>query len=640
MSLSISRSRMTPVLVFAAFMLATLSWTLQGIANVEAQDSGVSGIDLAAIAINPLDLAILGVGPSTIREGRYLDAAAASRLIAWSFRKSADASRKITSDNDFTLAYTLTLDIPGSGSPNAYRVVSSTVYETDSFGAATSFYRALTDRPDSSMSLVPNATTFADESQLVTFTSDEGSGGIMRTIRMAFRSGGLVGVVSIGTKDATIDTRQQIESVANQLIQKMAIVTTGSTPEISFKTIRLQNVDPSIAAYTVSGGQAIRLSGESGPDYQNRQQAYSSVKIGYREQMAIPSVTSGIALTVEISGFDAYDSASSWVYESADRQRIVPGTSDVAVDASASTFGDNSTALTYRTEGGLQVRQLTAQTGQYTFSIDLVGKQLPPATALQQFAQAQLGCLQITSVCNPIIVPADLSPVEPTIGSSPTAASQVSSVATPLPVSPVVMSTSPTVTPAPSPTQAPTPSPRATLPTATSAVILPTLAASSEAATPPVASRFTDTTYPYSISWDPKQWQLVQQGVSNNRSFARFGNGTSDVYLVAGTAYGDDVGACVADAAAGLQREGGVMNVSPAKNRKGTPVAGSTATDAYAVYSYRAADGTPMARYLKCLVLEPGSSTLLFMQIVPESQFNDQIAERNALIAGLKIGPA
>jgi len=625
---------MTPVLVFAAFMLATLSWTLQGIANVEAQDSGVSGIDLAAIAINPLDLAILGVGPSTIREGRYLDAAAASRLIASSLRKSADASKKITSDNDFTLAYTLTLDIPGSGSPNANRVVSSTIYETDSFEAATSFYRALTDRPDSSMSLVPNATTFADESQLVTFTSDEESGGIMRTIRMAFRSGGLVGVVSIGTKDATIDTRQQIESIANQLIQKMAIVTSGSAPGISFQTLRLQNIDPSIAAYTVSGGQAIRVSGETGPEYQNRQQAYSSVKIGYREQMAIPSVTSGIALTVEISGFDAYDSASSWVYESADRQRIVPGTSDVAVDASSSTIGDYSIALTYRTEGGLQARQLTAQTGQYTFSIDLVGKQLPPATALQQLAQAQLECLQTTSVCNPISVPAELSPVEPTIGSSPTAASQVSSVATPLPVSPVVVSTSPTVT------QAPTPSPRATLPTGTSAAILPTLAASSEAATPPVASRFTDTTYPYSISWDPEQWQLVQQGVSNNRSFARFGNGTSDIYLVAGTAYGDDVDACVADAAAGLRREGGVMNVLPAKNRKGAPVAGSTATDAYAVYSYRAADGTPMARYLKCLVLEPGASTLLFMQIVPESQFNDQIAERNALIAGLKIGPA
>lgn len=578
-------------------------------------------LDLAAIAINPFDLAVLGIPSSVILEGRYLSPESASSLIVRSYRTSPESARKLIVANQADRGYTLVLEIPGSGADGNQQVVSS-LFQLDDPDTASSLFTGLTAHAASGVSVASTGATVGDASQIVKYTSDQGSGGLVRTMQITFKTGSLIGVVAVSSRSST-DTTDRVNAIARQLLQKSFIVSGGASPGISYRALRLRNVEPAVGAYIASQGEVAQIEGESGSTFRARQQSYSTVTIAYRQQMAIPSEQPGTSLAIEISGFDIYGNASNWVANAADRQRAIPGTSGITIDSTAPSLGDASTTLTFRTEDGRQVRQITAQLGQYTFSIELFGDQMPPESAFEAFAQAQLKCLQIDAICGEVAIPSDLSPVEPTIAPALALPPDPDLTATPAPVTPTATS----IPAMPSPT--PSPAPRRPTPTAIS----------SPAALQDVRT-LTDATYPFTITYDASTWTLAQKGTTNNRSFARFKNGTSDIYFVAGVAYGADVNACVDDAHKGLQREAGVTAVMPARNREGAAVAGSSATDAYAVYTYRQADGTTMARYLKCVVLEPGIATLLIIQIVPGHDFNGQIDARNSLLSGLKIGTA
>ncbi len=599
------------------------SWTSPAASAQFDTGSDVAGLDLAAIAINPFDLATLGISSSFILDGRYLSPESASSLIARSYRTSPESATKLISTYHANWGYTLALEISGSGTDGNQQIVS-TLFQVEGPDTASSLYAGLTAHAESGVTIISSDSSLGDVSQTVKYTNDQGSGGLIRTTQITSRSGSLVGIVSISTRSST-DTTDRINSIVRQLLQKISIISSGASPGISYRALRLRQVEPAVGAYIVSRGEVVQISGESSSIFRTRQQSYATVAIAYRQQMAIPSEHPGTSLAIEISGFEAYDSASNWIFNAADRQRAIPGTSDVSVDTGAPSLGDASTTLTYRTEDGRQARQITAQSGQYTFSIELFGEQMPPESAFETFAQAQFSCLQINAICNEVAIPADLSPVEPTVAPALAFPADSNPGATPTQVMP-------TTTPRPSmptPTSAPSPTPRRRAPTVTS----------SPASNHDVRT-FTDALYPFAITYNPSEWTLAQQGAANNRRFVEFRNGTSDIYLVAGVAYGADVNACLDDAHAGLQRESGVTGVMPARNREGTAVAGSSATDAYAVYTYRPSDGTSMARYLKCIVLEPKKSTLLIIQIVPGKEFNNQIDARNTLLSGLKVGAA
>lgn len=587
--------------------------------------SGVAGLDLAAIAINPFDLANLGISSSIILEGRYLSPESASSLVARSYRTSPESASKLISAYRANWGYTLALEIPGSGTDGNQQIVS-TLFQVDGPDTASSLFAGLTAHTESGISVISSDSSVGDASQIVKYSSDQGSGNLIRTTQITFRSGSLVGIVSVSTR-SSLGTTDRINAIARQLLQKIAIVSGGASPGISYRALRLRHVEPAVGVYIVSQGEVAQISGESGSIFRTRQQSDATVTIAYRQQMAVPSERPGTNLVIEISGFDVYDNASNWVFNAADRQRAIPGTSGVSVDTGATSLGDASTTLTYRTEDGRQARQITVRSGQYTFSIELFGEQMPPESAFETFAQAQFSCLQINAICNEVAIPSDLSPVEPTIAPAPTFPADSNAGASPIQVTPTA--TPQPSTPTPTPTSAPSPTLRLTAPTMTSS--------------PPPnhdVRTITDATYPFAITYNPSEWTLTQQGTANNRSFVQFRNGTSDIYLVAGVAYGADINACLDDAHTGLQRETGVTGVMPARNREGAAVAGSSATDAYAVYTYRQTDGTSMARYLKCIVLEPKKSTLLIIQIVPGKEFNDQIDARNTLLSGLKIGTA
>jgi len=582
----------------------------------ETTGSDLFGLDLAAIAINPLDLTVMGYSSSMIGDGGYLNAESATTLVAEAYRKPPAAAARIVTGNGIGRGYTLTNDLVATSSRSDERITSTLLQAADQ-ESASSTYQALTRTTEQGVTIGGGEATVGDASQIVAYSTEQGAGLVLKTTQITFRSGDLLASVSISAQRPSAAVEEQLGLIAPQLLQKIELVRNGGAPRISYRAVTLQDVTPGIAAYVGNNGQVFQLRGESDASFQTRQQDYSGVTITYREEMEIPSNLPGIRVSVEISGFTYVGDATAWVANAVNRQRLVPGTSSVEVDDAVSPLGDASTTLTYRTGDGRKARQVTAQSGPYTFTITLAGIQSPPGSALQELAVAQLGCLQVDAICGPIPVPAELSPVEPTAAPSPASSSVSPEKVTPRLVTPVTAA-SPTLTPAPAPTSQ------------TSTTVVPIAT--------PALSAYVDDQYPFTVSFDASRWRIEQQGTTNNRSFVLFSNRTSMIYLVAGKAYAADVDACVQDAADGLAKETGVSAVSPARNRKGNVVAGSSETTAYAVYTYTQGDGTSMARYLECRILEPGVSTLLAIQIVPGGQFNDQIDERNALLAGLRIG--
>lgn len=597
------------------FAPLALSSPFRAIAQ-SGDEQGSLAVDLAAIAINPLDLAVLSLPGAAIANGRYLTEESAALLIARSYRKPLDAARGLVNGNGLQRGYTLTNEIAESDGTNGPLRIASTLLVGTDPDAARDLYLALTETAEKGVTVVSDETVVGDASQTVTYTTDASVGGVIKTMQITVRSGSWIFWVSVSAHELPHDARDLVASIGGELLRKAELIQGGGSPRISYQALVLQGVDPTVATYVGSSGTALPLSGESGSAFADREERYAGVTITYREEMDIPSDVTGLRLAVEISGFEYLDAAAAWVGAAADRQRQVSGSTDIEVDDDLDALGDASTSLTYRTDDGRQVRQVSVLSGPYTVTIDLSGVDLPSASVLETLARAQLRCLQVDEVCAAISIPEELSPVEPTVAPAPTFPPASHVAATPV--------VTPTATPQPSPSPA-VPTPPA-----------PLASLSTPGATTGELS-YTDPDYPFAIAYAPDQWHIEQQGATNNRNFVLFGNGTSQIYLIAGKSYGADVTSCLDDAAHGLEREAGVREVAPAVNRDGQAVAGSSGAEAFAVYTYLRQDGEPMARYLKCMVLEPGESTLLIMQIVPAASFNDEIAPRSDLLDGLEI---
>ena len=604
-----------------AWVLAPLASAnpLHAIAQFE-DEQGSLAIDLAAIAINPLDLAVLSLPGAAIANGQYLSEQSASLVIARSYRKPLDAARGLVSGNGFQRGYTLTNEIVESGDTNGPLRIASTLLVSSDPDSARALYRALTETAEKGVTVVSDETVIGDASQVVSYTTDASVDGVIMTMQITVRSGSWVTWASVSAHELPRDARDLVASIGGELLRKVELIQNGGSPRISYQALVLQGVNPTVAAYVGSAGAALPLYGESESAVADREERYAGVTITYREEMDIPSDAPGLRLAVEISGFEYFDAAAAWIGSAADRQRQIPGASDIEVDDAIDPLGDASTSLTYRTDDGRRARQVSVLSGPYTVTIDLTGVDVPPASVLETLAHAQLRCLQSDSVCAAISIPDELSPVEPTVVPAPTFPPAAHVAATPVVVTP-------TVAPSPTPTATSIPSPTQPAPLASLSTPLPAADTLS----------YVDPDYPFAITYASDQWHIEQQGATNNRNFVLFGNGTSQIYLIAGRSYGSDVASCLDDAAHGLEREAGVREVAPAVNKDGQAVAGSNSTDAFAVYTYVRQDGEPMARYLKCMVLESGESTLLIMQIVPVASFNDEIAPRSDLLNGLEI---
>lgn len=111
------------------------------------------------------------------------------------------------------------------------------------------------------------------------------------------------------------------------------------------------------------------------------------------------------------------------------------------------------------------------------------------------------------------------------------------------------------------------------------------------------------------------------------------------VYFIAGKSCSDDINACLEDGERSLSKEPGVTAVGPESDSKGTPVARSSKESASSVYTCTTVDAIPSVRYVECVVLVLGESTLMMLQIVTRQSSNDQVELRTSLIRGLRISP-
>jgi hypothetical protein len=159
---------------------------------------------------------------------------------------------------------------------------------------------------------------------------------------------------------------------------------------------------------------------------------------------------------------------------------------------------------------------------------------------------------------------------------------------------------------------------------------------------------YTSPHYGYTLRWDAT-WTVHSASISMPRPGALgrdqlvLGNGPSLVTITGTEEFGDHAMRCVAGVADQLKRHGGIANFRPATTDGRRPLAGGTARDAFAVYTYDrpGPDGRTeaIANYVQCRSLVPGKAALVIVQDVRAADFNAQLPARGKLLASLTLPP-
>lgn len=173
-----------------------------------------------------------------------------------------------------------------------------------------------------------------------------------------------------------------------------------------------------------------------------------------------------------------------------------------------------------------------------------------------------------------------------------------------------------------------------------------TLAASSdafaatEAQAPAPSSTYTSPTFGYAIGYG-EQWQETENVSANGRDRFVLFNGTSYITFTGEAAFNGDPQACVDTFVQQLTADPNVSNVRLATDEQGNPLEGGTAaTGAFAIYDHDYDFGNrvePYTLFVGCVPLRENEAVLAIVQNVPTSDYNEQLALREALLRGLTL---
>jgi hypothetical protein len=115
-------------------------------------------------------------------------------------------------------------------------------------------------------------------------------------------------------------------------------------------------------------------------------------------------------------------------------------------------------------------------------------------------------------------------------------------------------------------------------------------------------------------------------------------NGVSGVVLIADTAHEGDVESCLDGAVDYIMDEPNNDDIELMADENGDLIEGVDDDVAFAAYSYTDAEGAAQALYAECRVIVPGESTLEISHFVALDDFDDEVAAREDLLAGLQLG--
>lgn len=155
---------------------------------------------------------------------------------------------------------------------------------------------------------------------------------------------------------------------------------------------------------------------------------------------------------------------------------------------------------------------------------------------------------------------------------------------------------------------------------------------------------YTSPAYGYTLAFD-ESWEILDQQSRDGFDVVNLSNGVSDV-LIFGQPFTKDAKACVdsdIDYFSDTSRNDGQYTLdSIATDQNGKELTGPTSSGGYFAVLWitetTSKGDQEKTVYVECRPIVDGESMLLIEQYVDDADYNDQIAARKALLAGLTIG--
>lgn len=152
---------------------------------------------------------------------------------------------------------------------------------------------------------------------------------------------------------------------------------------------------------------------------------------------------------------------------------------------------------------------------------------------------------------------------------------------------------------------------------------------------------YTSPTYGYTLAYDGSTWQKSTETSDKNGDYLELTNGTS-IFSLQGFASTAGVDSCVKAQMDFFSSDSHYSKISVAKDTNGNQMEGTTSAGGgwgliWATYTDNSGKAQDYSVYVECRDIVKGKSLLQITQIVPFNSYNDQIADRTAILKGLDI---
>lgn len=150
------------------------------------------------------------------------------------------------------------------------------------------------------------------------------------------------------------------------------------------------------------------------------------------------------------------------------------------------------------------------------------------------------------------------------------------------------------------------------------------------------AESYVSPTWGYELTFDPDDWEVVEESSEGGFDRLELFNGPSFVSVWGLPGYGGDPTACRDDWVRLIRRGEGIQDFAPLEDDAGEPIAGESAERAFAAYAYTSEDGEEVLA-LDCRTLVPGVGNLLVILETLADEYEEQSEALADLLEGLDL---
>ena len=396
-----------------------LALTLAGPGTVGTGAQGEEApLDLAAMALLPADLAAEGMDGYAVDTGRTLTAGNLAAGLAAIRGESAEETEEQLVEAGLQRAYQLALDLPADSPDDEDQPLASVVsvvYQFADEDGAEEVFDGLagfvTGFPEGE---AVRADTVGDASTLVR-TEDDSDEIAFTALDLRFRSGNLVGTVVVRAPTEDEPTAEDAVALGERLVDRMDDVRQDGGPGLSTQAVLLLRDGDLLSladGYQVLDGDLIPAYGETKEERETRAADLGDATDAYRVfQVLSPADDGGNPTYYQavLRRFADEETAAAFLDDVPDRIADDDRIEDAEVSEDAPVRGDGAVSVSYTVAGAdLQARLVIVRLGGLVASVGLLASEAPPADAVADLAEAQLGCLEGSACPEPIPAPEGL----------------------------------------------------------------------------------------------------------------------------------------------------------------------------------------------------------------------------------------